>query len=273
MTNGRIDPAHLRQAVRDHYGRLAHRATDRVSCCEGDGSGDPTQLGYTAEELAQLPPEATNISLGCGSPLQTANLQRGETVLDLGAGGGIDVLLAARRVGPSGFVYGLDMTEEMVMLATRNAQKAGVTNVRFIQGLIEAIPLPDASVDVIISNCVLNLVPDKRRAFGEMWRVLKPSGRIAVSDIVIDGGFADLPVSEEEIRSALSWTGCLAGALSVEDYIQALQGAGFAEMDITIKSRYYQPNFSETLNHLTPEQQCAIFSRICSADITAVKPK
>lgn len=283
MTTNRIDPTTIREAVRDRYGRIAQQAvrgtgccalSTSTSCCEEACVEDPMQLGYTPEELAQIPEEAASISLGCGAPVKIANIQPGEVVLDLGCGGGIDVFLAARLVGPSGLVYGLDMTDEMIALAIRNAEKAGITNARFIKGEIEAIPLPDASVDVIISNCVLNLVPDKARAFHEIWRVLKPGGRLAVSDIVVDGGFDNLPIPEEQIRAALSWTGCVAGALTIDAYRQMLEETGFKEPNITIKHRYLRDDLStlpETLRTLTEEQQRALLSRICSADITAVK--
>ncbi len=283
MTDFRIAPEDIREAVRDRYGHIARQVQQRqgccassaASCCEGSCVGEPTQLGYTPDELAQIPEEAASISLGCGAPVKIANLQPGEVVLDLGSGGGIDVLLAARLVSPHGFVYGLDMTDEMINLATRNAEKAGVTNVHFIKGEIEDIPLPDASVDVIISNCVLNLVPDKARAFREIWRVLRPGGRLAVSDIVVDGGFEDLPIAEEQIRAALSWTGCVAGALSIEAYRQMLTEAGFVEPRIAIKYRYLRDDISTLpapLRALTEEQQRALLSRICSADINAAKP-
>lgn len=280
MTTQRIDPASIREAVRDRYGRIAQQAIQgsgcctSTTCCDEACVDDLTQIGYTAEDLAQIPEESANISLGCGAPVKIANLQAGETVLDLGSGGGIDVILSAKLVGSSGFAYGLDMTDEMIDLATRNAQKAGVTNVQFIKGEIEAIPLPDASVDVIISNCVLNLVPNKERAFREIWRVLRPGGRLAVSDIVIDGGFDDLPLSEEQIRAALSWTGCIAGALTIDTYLQMLTDAGFAEPRVTIRYRHLSDNPSalpESLQILSDEQQKALLSRICSAYITARK--
>lgn len=281
MTANRVDPSTIREAVRDRYGRIAQHVAQGTGCCASSTTcceeacvEDPTQLGYTPEDLAQIPEEVASLSLGCGAPVKIANIQSGEVVLDLGSGGGIDVFLAAQLVGPAGTVYGLDMTDEMIALATRNAEKTGVTNVRFIKGEIEAIPLPDASVDVIISNCVLNLVPDKARAFREIWRVLKPGGRLAVSDIVVDGGFDDLPIPEEQIRAALSWTGCVAGALCIDAYRQMLKEAGFNEVKITIKYRYLRDDRSalpETLRVLTEEQQSTLLSRICSADITAVK--
>lgn len=281
MTANRIDPSTIREAVRDRYGRIAQQVAQgpgccasSTTCCEEACVEDPAQLGYTPEDLAQIPEEVARLSLGCGAPVKIANIQPGEVVLDLGSGGGIDVFLAARLVGRSGMAYGLDMTDEMIALATRNAEKMGITNVRFIKGEIEAIPLPDASVDVIISNCVLNLVPDKGRAFREIWRVLKPGGRLAVSDIVVDGSFDDLSIPEEQIRAALSWTGCVAGALSIDAYRQMLKETGFSEVKITIKYRYLRDDLSalpETLRVLTEEQQRAVLTRICSADITAVK--
>ncbi len=279
----RIDAGTIRQAVRDSYGRIARQASAGTGCCAPTASccdeayvEDPARLGYSPEELAQLPADAVKISLGCGAPVTLANLQPGEVVLDLGSGGGLDVLLAAKRVGSDGFVYGLDMTEEMVALATANASKAGVNNVQFLRGEIEAIPLPDASVDVVISNCVLNLVPDKARAFREVYRVLKPGGRLAVSDIVVDGGFDDLPIPEEQIRAALSWTGCVAGALTIADYRKMLESAGFQQPDITIRFRYLRDDLStlpDSLRHLPEEHQRALLSRTCSADITAIKPQ
>src|SRR5205814_7369495 len=166
-------------------------------------------------------------SLGCGNPTALAKLEPGQTVLDLGSGGGIDVLLSARRVGPTGKVYGLDMTDDMLALARQNAAKAGATNVEFLKGTIEAIPLPDASVDLIISNCVINLSTDKGRVFQEAFRVLKPGGRFAVSDVVVDG-----PVPPELRRQVELWVGCLAGALERGEFIAGLQAAGFADADV-----------------------------------------
>jgi len=242
-----VDPERIKAAVREHYREVA-QSNLGTPCCRGDdtarstnpktvhceGEGGP----YRADELAHLPTEAVASSRGCGNPVALAELQPGEVVLDLGSGGGLDVLLAACRVAPQGFVYGLDMTDEMLALARHNAEKAGVTNVVFLKGDIEAIPLPDACVDVIISNCVLNLTPDKGRALREAFRVLKPGGRLAVSDIVIDGDLEGLPISEEELRSALSWVGCIAGALTVARYRQLLLEAGFEDIRVDIRHRF-----------------------------------
>src|SRR6266508_2485581 len=194
----------IREAVRSKYGEAARQArSGGKSCC------DPVTANlYDAEELAQLPELAASASLGCGNPTALAELKAGETVLDLGSGGGIDVLLSARRVGPGGKAYGLDMTDEMLELARENQRKAGVQNVEFLKGEIERIPLPDNSVDVIISNCVINLSADKDRVLAEAFRVLKPGGRFAVSDVVVRGN-----VPDEIRKSMLLWVGCVTGAL------------------------------------------------------------
>ena len=205
-----------------------------TSCCgTGPFGADLSAGNYTAEDLAMLPEQAALASLGCGAPTALIDLRQGETVLDLGSGGGIDVLLSARRVGPSGFVYGLDMTEEMLALALANKEKAGATNVAFLKGRIEDIPLPAASVDVVISNCVINLSADKGQVLREAFRVLKPGGRFAVSDVVADG-----PVPEALRRNMEAWVGCLAGALEVDDYQRLLTDAGFEEVSVTITRRY-----------------------------------
>ncbi|HXF73505.1 MAG TPA: arsenite methyltransferase [Actinomycetota bacterium] len=175
----------------------------------------------------QVPEEALRASLGCGNPTAVADLRPGEVVLDLGSGAGIDVLLSARRVGPTGLAYGLDMTDEMLALARRNAELAGVGNVRFLRGYIEDIPLPAASVDVVISNCVINLSPDKPRVFGEVWRVLRPGGRLGVADVVAADGLAP-----EERRARGSHVGCIAGALSFAEYREALRAVGFADVEL-----------------------------------------
>jgi ubiquinone/menaquinone biosynthesis C-methylase UbiE len=182
---------------------------------------------YSAEEVSAVPAEAIAVSLGCGNPTALAALEPGQTVLDLGSGGGIDVLLSARRVGPTGKVYGLDMTDEMLELARENQRKAGVSNVEFIKGNIDDIPLPDASVDVIISNCVINLSANKDRVLREAFRVLKPGGRFAVSDVVVRG-----PVPESIRRRVDLWTGCIAGALQESDYRAKLAATGFESIEI-----------------------------------------
>ncbi|HEX8433124.1 MAG TPA: arsenite methyltransferase [Longimicrobium sp.] len=223
----------IRATVREKYGQAALRvvAGGGNSCCGGaefNGSCDPiTSDLYDAAQTSGLPEEAVLASLGCGNPTALAALNPGETVLDLGSGGGIDVLLSARRVGPTGRAYGLDMTDEMLDLARENQRRAGVDNVEFLKGEIENIPLPDASVDVVISNCVINLSADKRRVLAEAFRVLKPGGRFAVSDVVVRG-----EVPAEIRRSMELWVGCVAGALEESEFKRLLGEVGFAEVDI-----------------------------------------
>src|ERR1700684_1089151 len=223
----------IKDVVKEKYGNAAQRVTSGGrSCCGAAPANscgcDPiTSNLYDAEQSGQIPSEAMLASLGCGNPTALAKLNVGETVLDLGSGGGIDVLLSARRVGPTGKAYGLDMTDEMLALANANKKKAGVDNVEFLKGEIEHIPLPDDSVDVVISNCVINLSSDKDAVLREAFRVLKPGGRFAVSDVVTRGEM--LP----EIRqSVLLWVGCIAGALEENDYLRKLQDAGFAEAEV-----------------------------------------
>jgi arsenite methyltransferase len=220
-----------KQTVRERYGKTALavlQGTKTGGCC-GTGDGcDPISTGlYQDSQVAGIPREAVLASLGCGNPTALAALHPGETVLDLGSGGGIDVLLSARRVGPTGKVFGLDMTDEMLVLARENQRRAGVENVEFLKGDIEHIPLPDAAVDVIISNCVINLSVDKSRVLAEAYRVLKPGGRFAVSDVVIRGAVPD-PVR----RSMELWVGCVAGALEVDEFRRLLEAVGFVEVDI-----------------------------------------
>jgi SAM-dependent methyltransferase len=210
----------VKEIVRKTY---AGYARGERACC------DPVTAGhYTAEETAGLPPEAVGASLGCGNPVALAALLPGQTVLDLGSGAGLDVLLAARRVGPGGRVYGLEMTDEMRVLARENAARAGAGNVEFLRGELEAIPLPDASVDVILSNCVINLSPDKPRALREAFRVLRAGGRLAVHDIL-----APPSVPEAVRRSQEAWAGCVAGALEEGEYRRLLAEAGFVDVEIT----------------------------------------
>jgi arsenite methyltransferase len=223
----------IREVVRERYGQVALRVVsgERGSCCGGAGScGTPDPITsnlYLSGETTGLPEAAVLASLGCGNPTALAELREGETVLDLGSGGGIDVLLSARRVGPTGMAYGLDMTDEMLSLARRNAAEAGVANVEFLKGEIESIPLPDASVDVIISNCVINLSADKRQVLREAFRVLKPGGRFAVSDVVVRG-----PVPAEVRRSVELWVGCVAGALEEGEFVRLLEETGFRDVEI-----------------------------------------
>jgi arsenite methyltransferase len=221
----------IKEVVKEKYGQAALRvATGGSSCCGAApalGGCDPiTSNLYDSGQTAGLPEDAVKASLGCGNPTALASLQPGEVVLDLGSGGGIDVLLSAKRVGPRGKAYGLDMTDEMLALARENQRKAGVENVEFLKGEIENIPLPDNSVDVIISNCVINLSADKPRVFREAYRVLKPGGRFAVSDVVVRG-----KVPPEVQRSMELWVGCIAGAMEEYDYIAKLARAGFDEID------------------------------------------
>jgi SAM-dependent methyltransferase len=216
----RSDQILMREEVRGKYADSALGL--REECCDVTGGL------YTDGELSSLPADAVTASLGCGNPTAVADLREGETVLDLGSGGGIDVILSAKRVGPSGFAYGVDMTEEMLELARSDAREAGVKNIEFLEGLIEEIPLGDETVDVIISNCVINLAVDKPAVFAEMHRVLRPGGRIGISDIV-----ADDTLTMEERAERGSWVGCIAGALSVSEYQAGLTGVGFTDVTLT----------------------------------------
>jgi len=216
----------LREDVRRHYAEAATTVAD--SCCGVDsGTGFGAEL-YDVLQRDELPEAAVLASLGCGNPTAVADLHEGEAVLDLGSGGGIDVLLSAKRVGPTGKAYGLDMTDEMLELAAKNAAEAGATNVEFLKGFIEDIPLPEGTVDVIISNCVINLSTDKQKVFAEMHRVLRPGGRIGVSDVV-----ADDELSAEDRAERGSYVGCIAGALSFTEYEDGLREAGFTDVEIT----------------------------------------
>jgi SAM-dependent methyltransferase len=223
----------VRESVREHYAEAARRFAEgkKTGCCGTNGCGtaeDPISTNlYADSEKAVLPDAAVLASLGCGNPTALAELRAGEVVLDLGSGGGIDVLLSARRVGPAGKAYGLDMTDEMLSLARRNRKEAGIENAEFLKGHIEEIPLPDASVDVVISNCVINLSADKDRVLAEAFRVLRPGGRFAVSDIVVRG---ELPQAIR--RSVELWSGCIAGALEESDYRTRLERAGFTGVSI-----------------------------------------
>jgi arsenite methyltransferase len=240
----------IRDVVREKYGEAALRASTGGSACCGATAAssscgcDPiTSNLYDAAQSGEIPAEAMQASLGCGNPTALAKLNAGETVLDLGSGGGIDVLLSARRVGPTGKAYGLDMTDEMLALANENKKKAGVENVEFLKGEIEHIPLPDNSVDVVISNCVINLSSDKDAVLREAFRVLKPGGRFAVSDVVTRGEM--LP----EIRqSVLLWVGCIAGALEENDYLGKLQSAGFADAEVEPTRIYHVEDAREFLS-------------------------
>jgi arsenite methyltransferase len=266
----------ITEVVRERYGRAARQAqSGKASCCgevSASGlSGDPiTSNLYAISETAEVPEKALLASLGCGNPTALAKLEPGEVVLDLGSGGGIDVLLSARRVGPSGKAYGLDMTDEMLDLARENQRKAGIENAEFLKGQIEDIPLPDASVDVIVSNCVINLSADKDRVLREAFRVLKPGGRFAVSDIVIAG---EIPQAIRQ--SLLLWVGCVAGALSEVEYRQKLAAAGFADITVEPTRVYSAEDAREFLESagidaaaIAPE----VDGKIRSAFVRAVKP-
>ena len=224
-----MSTSQVQAAIREKYGEIA-RSVGKGGCCGpgSSGCGDPiTSNLYSEAETSGLPSDAVAVSLGCGNPTALTELQLGQTVLDLGSGSGIDVLLSAKRVGPTGKVYGLDMTDEMLALARENQRKAGATNVEFLKATIEAIPLPDRSVDVIISNCVINLSEDKDAVLREAFRVLKPGGRLAVSDVVIRGA---LP---SEIRRSMElWVGCVAGALTEDEYAAKLIAAGFESVEL-----------------------------------------
>jgi arsenite methyltransferase len=269
------DP-NIRDVVREKYGSAALRvASGGSSCCgaaPAAGSGfDPiTSNLYDDAQCDQVPAEALLASLGCGNPTALAQLNRGEIVLDLGSGGGMDVLLSARRVGPSGKAYGLDMTDEMLSLANANKQKSGVENVEFLKGEIENIPLPDGSVDVIISNCVINLSADKDAALREAYRVLKPGGRFAVSDVVTRGRM--LP----DIRkSILLWVGCISGALEERDYRNKLTAAGFDRVEIEPTRIYRVEDAREFLagqGFDVDALAAQVDGKFLSAFIRAVKP-
>ena len=265
----------IKEVVKEKYGQAALRvATGGSSCCGAapalEGCDPITSNLYAANETTGLPEEVVKASLGCGNPTALARLNPGETVLDLGSGGGIDVLLSARRVGPGGKAYGLDMTYEMLALARENQRKAGIENVEFLKGEIENIPLPDNSVDVVISNCVINLSADKDLVLREAFRVLKPGGRFAVSDVVVRG---DVPA--EVRRSMEMWVGCIAGALQDHEYIGKLTQAGFDSIDIeptrvySIEdARQYLTGAGLNVDAIAPLVQ----NKFMSAFIHALKP-
>jgi SAM-dependent methyltransferase len=265
----------LKKAVKERYGEATLRvSTGSSSCCGASAtleSCNPvTSNLYDAVQTGELPEKAVSASLGCGNPTALAQLSPGETVLDLGSGGGIDVLLSARRVGPSGKAYGLDMTDEMLALARENQRKAGIQNVEFLKGEIENIPLPDNSVDVIISNCVINLSGDKDRVFSEAYRVLKPGGRFAVSDVVVRGN-----VPSEIRESVLLWVGCIAGALQDGEYVNKLAKVGFDKIAIE-PTRIYQVEDARCFLSEKGVDVDAIASQVngkfMSAFVRAIKP-
>jgi arsenite methyltransferase len=281
----------ITEAVRKRYGGIAlHVLADQetTGCCGGGGdssccgssstTGDRISEGlYAVDELDGIPLKAALASLGCGNPTALAELHQGEVVLDLGSGGGIDVLLSARRVGPAGFAFGLDMTDEMLELARRNAEEAGVRNVTFLKGDIAAIPLPNASVDVIISNCVINLAADKDAVLREAFRVLKPGGRFAVSDIVIHGGLPEDLVDSAEMRRDLSsWAGCIAGALTDTEYREKLLAAGFTGVDLEATRHYGVDDLGSPrpawVERLGEERARQVVERFASTFVRATRP-
>jgi len=274
----------IKQKVGKRYAELARQAAQRApaSCCAPQasccGSAEPAVADpisgqiYAPEDLREVPLEAALASLGCGNPVALAELHLGEVVQDLGSGGGIDVLLSARRVGPTGKAYGLDMVDEMLELARENQRKAGIENVEFLKGEIEDIPLPDGSVDVIISNCVVNLSPDKDRVLREAYRVLKPGGRLAVSDIIVMG---DMP---EGLRRNLElWAGCVAGALKEEEYVGKLRAAGFQNIGVEVTRVWKEEDLqgtevAEAVACLASEAKEQALLSFVSAFIRAQKP-
>ena len=274
------DGTALRERVRQQYGAAALRVSEGTagtSCCGTSAccgstteTWDPITADlYDEQQKAGVPPEAMLASLGCGNPTALAELHEGETVLDLGSGGGIDVLLSAKRVGPTGKVYGLDMTDEMLVLANENKKRAGATNVEFLKGEIERIPLPDASVDVIISNCVINLSADKKKVLAEAFRVLKPGGRFAVSDVVVRG---DIPA---EVRASMElWIGCVAGALEEQEFLNLLRSSGFENPSIEPTRIYKTQDAAAFLadTGLDPAVADDIDGRFMGAFVRATKP-
>ena len=267
----------IKEVVREKYAEAALRTGKGGSACCGSapstasGCCDPiTSNLYDASQAGQIPEEAMLASLGCGNPTALANLNPGEIVLDLGSGGGIDVLLSARRVGPNGKAYGLDMTDEMLALANENKRKSGLSNVEFLKGEIEHIPLPDNSVDVIISNCVINLSADKDRVFAEAFRVLKPGGRFAVSDVITKG-----EVPPEIRKSVLAWVGCVAGALEQDDYRGKLAAAGFDQVDLEPTRIYRVEDAREFLSGQGIDVEAIapqVDGKLMSAFVRATKP-
>ena len=278
------DDQQLREAVRERYGRsalevLSANEPKAASCCGADCCGGEKGIGdavtsnlYSSTELGELPLAAALASLGCGNPTALAELKPGEKVLDLGSGGGIDVLLSARRVGPTGFAYGLDMTDAMLELAERNRAEARIEHVRFLKGEIEHIALPANVVDVVISNCVINLSADKRQVLREAFRVLVPGGRFAVSDIVIQGQIPQVVRADLE-----AWAGCVAGALEEETYRQLLAEAGFTAIEVEVTKRYALDDIAQSgaqtsIASLSDEERAGIDGKFVSAFVRARKP-
>ena len=266
----------IKAFVKEKYGQVAVNAGEhkQTSCCGSGTSKDAiTRDLYSEAETQGIPVEALLASMGCANPIALAQLNPGEVVLDLGSGGGIDVLLSAKRVGATGKAYGLDMTDEMLELARKNQAEAGIKNVEFLKGEIENVPLPDSSVDVIISNCVINLSPDKDQVLREAFRVLKPAGRFAVADIVLTK-----PVSVEVQKHIGLWTGCVAGALEINEYKLKLLQAGFTDADVEVVKTYSIGDASglipdEVISQLGKDGTAALMDSFVSAFVRATKPK
>ena len=271
-----MDDPNIREVVKEKYGQAALRVRSGNSCCgdapAGELAGSPiTSNLYDTSQTQQIPEEALQASLGCGNPTALAKLSPGEVVLDLGSGGGIDVLLSAKRVGPTGKAYGLDMTDEMLALANDNKRRAGAENVEFLKGEIEHIPLPDNSVDVVISNCVINLSADKSLVLREAFRVLKPGGRFAVSDVVTRG-----EVAPQIRQSILLWVGCIAGALDENEYRDKLASAGFDQIEIEPTRVYRAEDAREFLVEKGLDVDALasqVDGKFMSAFVRAFKPK
>ncbi|MCL5105506.1 MAG: arsenite methyltransferase [Armatimonadetes bacterium] len=269
-----VRPEEIKEFVKERYGGRVKEPAPCSCCCGTSAQVDAKialSAGYTEEQLAGLPAHAAEHSFGCGNPVALAGIQPGQTVLDIGSGAGIDVLLAARKVGPDGRVIGLDMTPEMIEAAKKNASDAGATNVEFRLGDAEDMPVESATVDWIISNCVINLAPDKAKVFGETYRVLRPGGRILVSDIVTH----DLP---EEIRRSLeAWASCVAGALEEDDYLDAIRGAGFSDVEIVARIDYDEQTISAIVceTESIPDEFASLApslaGRVSSIKISAIK--
>jgi SAM-dependent methyltransferase len=260
----------VKEVVREKYGAAARRVSQGGGCCGGSGCDPITTNLYDPAQGGEVPADALAASLGCGNPTALAELKPGETVLDLGSGGGIDVLLSARRVGPAGKAFGLDMTDEMLALAEENRRRSGLANVHFLKGEIEHIPLPDESVDVIISNCVINLSGDKDRVLREAFRVLKPGGRFAVSDVVVRG---EVPPAIR--RSMELWAGCVAGALSDRDYLDKLAAAGFRDASIEVTRIYAAADARDLLAGQGAEVEALaaeVDGKFVAAFVRATKP-
>ena len=272
MTNPTdTEQTRLVERIRESYGDIArHVLDDTVTGCCDAGHDDPiTRDLYTSDESSTLPPAATAASLGCGNPTALTDLRDGDVVLDLGSGGGIDVLLSARRVAPSGFAYGLDMTDAMLELARRNQTESGLVNIEFLKGHMEDIPLADESVDVVISNCVINLSADKAQVLREAFRVLRPGGRLAVSDVVVRGAI------DPKVRASIeAWVGCVAGALDEDEYRSLLEQAGFTDLEL-VPTRVYELTDAEQMlaaDGIDIDELTTVDGQLMSAFVRAAKP-